>query len=131
MFIVLIPKKQIVYLNSMHGVPVMSWIQRICSLLDYTYGTEHNWAEWRVYSPTDIPQQGGVVGSSGNCGLHMCVWYYITYNSKNISFSEEEMNLVCKWIFKLSTTTEHFYNRRLNFVNKRTKPKSYSPLPSN
>lgn len=37
-------------------------------------------------------QTAGTAGTSGNCGVHMCVWAYIVCASKAIAFTEDDMN---------------------------------------
>lgn len=92
LFVVIIHTKQILYLDSMHGEPLGIWTQKICSYIEYILGKKPNWSEWKINAPIDIPRQGGVENSSGNCGIHLLMRCYIIYTGRKIQFSKIEMN---------------------------------------
>ena len=110
LFLIVFSQNSIVYFDSMHHCPENYWIERICSLIEHSFPNKKKtlleWSEWTLYAPTDIPLQGTKLGTSNNCGSHVCVWSHILYAGDHLEFDESDMNTVRAWIMSnlLSTT---------------------------
>lgn len=120
LFVVLIQKKLIVYLDSFHAAPDVSWIEKLCAFIDRMHDVPQNWSEWNLHAPNDIPEQGGVDHTSGNCGPHICTWCYIIYTGQNFNFSETDMNQVRSCIMSTLIFKKSCDNRNLKYINKRS-----------
>lgn len=104
LLLVVLSQKTIIYFDSLHGQPAEFWIMRVASLIERLSANRNNfriqWSEWTLFSPNDVPLQGGIPGISNNCGGHMSAWTYIIYSGENIPFDEADMPGIRPWIMQ-------------------------------
>lgn len=96
LLVVLLHRKIMIHLDSLHWDPESEVINGICNFIQSESPKEINWLEWTLYKPTDNPSQITPMTDrvSGNCGVHVCTWAYLIASGTIHYFSENDMNIV-------------------------------------
>ncbi|KAJ8676958.1 hypothetical protein QAD02_012745 [Eretmocerus hayati] len=98
LLIVVPGQKLSIYLDSMQGRIIPSYLPRVCSFirLYYSSGKRIRFTEWTLFSPLDIPHQYRGEGESRlltmNCGLHVITWCYIICTGEHRAFDDYSMD---------------------------------------
>lgn len=110
MLVILLKRKIIVHLDSLHQSPDETVLNGILNFIQSGSNSEIKWDEWKLFVPKDNPSQVSGLRVGGNCGIHVCVWAYIISSGSNYKFSEKEMNTarigISNFLTKMKMTNE-------------------------
>jgi Ulp1 family protease len=132
LFIFVFGVNHIIYLDSLHGRLPLKFLNSFLLFINIQVSSDYqqiNWENWKIYVPRDIPSQDI---SKGTCGLHLCLWSYITCTGKKLTFCDKNMFNVRCWLLsemikaseKVGTTQnkEIDINRNLLLTDANTAP---------
>ena len=91
--LVLLDRKIIIHIDSMHGDPDSRDIDEIANFIQSGNNKVLSWKEWILYIPKDNPSQILNSAISGNCGVHISIWATIIASGTFCSFSEIDMDV--------------------------------------
>lgn len=99
-----------IHLDSMLKNVSTALIDRYITFISTYCKTNHikiNWKNWKLYCPTDIPDQKiNRHQLSGNCGVHVCLWGYMICTGLVSLFTDKDMLKVRKHIANENNASE-------------------------
>lgn len=97
---------------------ILAIISRVCNAGSIDF------SEWSIFAPQDIPKQETKENNNNNCGIHLCVWEFISISGQYIPFKKSEMNLIRKWITTTLQEAKPFKDSTYSYnISKLGKPR--------
>lgn len=98
--LVVVPSLQLlIHFDSYHTDPPKDFVLKVQSLMQTFPNPQLRatkirsmWTGWTFYCPKDTPLQG----STGHCGVHVCMWAYIICTGMYINFKDDQLDQVRK-----------------------------------